>query len=114
MATTKTKTLQDTFPEFDLMTIEECINELGWETENGPEEESTGAITCSCGGEVTCGGWIGPESATCKECYRGMQDMTGLLPGEGSSAWHIDYDNTEIPENGATWIPENVWGWRPE
>jgi hypothetical protein len=107
------KTLQEVLPDCELMTVAGCIARLGWTTEREPSDsEGTGAITCRCGATVKVGGWVGPEHAWCPACGAGMQNMTGLLPAGSASASHIDYDAVLLPEDGAVWIPENVWGFR--
>jgi hypothetical protein len=93
------------------MTVHECLFWLGWSSEH-PEgdDRGTGKITCDCGGTVECGGWIGTEHAHCPNCHKGMQDLTGFLPGKNSTAFSIDFDSVEFPNDGRCWIPENVWG----
>lgn len=106
--------LQDLFPEHKLMTIKECLDELGWEyTQNGDHDFNE--IKC-CGEPVSIGGWVSAEHANCKKCDKGMQDVTGILPhpamlerGAGVCQ-HIDYDKTEIPKDGRVWIPIKCWG----
>lgn len=106
-------TLQELLPDCELLTVAACIARLGWTTEHPPSDErGTGTITCACGSTVKVGGWFGTEHAWCPSCGAGMQDMTGMLPAGRSSASHIDYDKVTLPEDGAVWIPENVWGFR--
>lgn len=103
--------LQDLFPDYQLMTVRECLGELGWAYED--EKEGPKNVKC-CGELVYVGGWVGPEHAHCKVCDKGIQDVTGILPhpamkdGAGVCQ-HIDYDKTEIPEDGRVWIPVRCW-----
>ena len=107
------KTLQALFPAQHLMTVMECLKELGWACENEEgDKRGTGPITCSCGGKVESGGWVGTEHAHCPDCGKGMQDMTGILPAGRSAGGMIDFDTTDVPRDGKIWIAENVWGWK--
>jgi len=104
------KTLQEVFPEYTLMTVNECIKELEWISENDESSNETGPITCSCGTQVKVGGWVGHEHAWCPNCHKGMQNMTGLLPTGNASGGHIDFDKITVPEDGRIWAPKNIWG----
>jgi hypothetical protein len=111
MTTIEKRPLQEAFPDHPLKTIDECMTELGWTSErSASHEQGTGPITCSCGGKVKTGGWIGTEHAWCTACPKGMQLMIGFLPGGNSWGACVDFDRFAIPEDGRAWIPENVWG----
>ena len=104
------KTLQETFQEYKLMTAKECMDSIGWTTENDETSSDTGGVSCGCGGTISFGGWMGTEHAWCPECHKGMQNVTGVLPHGKNGAGAIDYKNTVMPDDGRLWIPENVWG----
>lgn len=107
------KKLQELFPDYELMTFEECFKKLDWQWDKA---KSGGAENIKCCDEkVTIGGWTGPEHAGCSKCRKGMQDVTGIMPhpamAKGAGVvQHIDYDEVEIPKDGKVWITVNCWG----
>ena len=105
MMTNKVR-LQELFPDEELKTMRECLDELEWSYDDTKE----GAMNIKCCEQlVYIGGWVGAEHAHCKVCDKGMQDVTGILPAGNSTAVHIDYDKTEMPEDGRVWITRRFW-----
>lgn len=100
------KTLQEAFPLFKLLTLEECLIAIWWQYHK--EGDNYKDVMC-CGKPVIVGGWIGPEHAHCEICGKGIQDMTGLLPMSEVSASVIDFEKVDVPEDGRVWVPERFW-----
>lgn len=105
------RTLQNMFPEYKVMGVRECLDALGWEyipTEDGGAKN----IMC-CGQLVSLIGWVGTESAFCKKCGKGMQDLLGFLPASKGSAGLIDADDIDLSD-GKHWTPHNILGYTGE
>jgi len=103
------KKLQDDFPNFKILTIKECLDELNWVYETN--ENRYDNVHCDCGGEVEFNGWFGTEYGYCKECGKGMQDLLGVMPAGNSTAGVIKSENYDLSDN-RHWTPENVWGFK--
>lgn len=101
------KKLQDDFPNFKVLTLIECLNELYWAYEENNGEYSN--VKCDCGGQVVFGGWESSnEHGYCTSCGKGMQDLLAIIPtGEGTQG-KIKTDNYDISDN-RHWIPNNIW-----
>jgi hypothetical protein len=103
------RTLSQAFPERKIYTAKECLDALGWTYEHDDKTDRFTNIQC-CGETVTIAGWFGSESAYCKKCHKGMQDLLGILPASSVTVGMIDTDKYDFAD-GRHWIAENIWGY---
>ena len=88
--------------DFKVMSIEEAMSSLGftWKEEDGYYKN----ITCSCGEEVECIGFIGTERLICNKCNKEVVDLFSPIPTSDSTCGVLNPNDYEIEDDTKYWI----------
>ena len=96
--------------DYKVMSIKECINALGWETE---EDDEHVKVKCNCGNsDISYSGFFGTEVVRCKSCNKHITDLFSPIRTGNATCTVLDPNNFEVEKdsegNDRFWIAEGI------